>query len=337
MDRACSPGHGTAVPTVAITGVHCAAGRHVVRLLDADPEVDRLLAIDPIRPEEHPPKLELVEADPAVDEVKAALEGVDQLAILDASLDAVRRLLDAAGSTGIRTVAIVTSATVYGAWADNPVPLTEDAPLRPNPGFGFAAERAEVERLAVEWRDDHPGTTVALLRPALVLSADAEDDVTQRLGRMPRVPITDTRPPMQLLHAGDLAGAVLHALRHRLDGAYNVAPDGWVPGDTAGALGLGGFSLPLPRRIARLVRRRDVVDPYLAQPWVVANDRLRATGWRPDYTNEEAVVATRRGSWWRELSPKRKQEMALGASGGVGALALAAAALVVRARRRAGR
>ena len=333
MDRACSPGHGTAVPTVAITGVHCAVGPHVVRLLDGDPGVHRVLAIDARRPQEHPPKLEVVEADPAVDEIKAALDGVDQLAILDASLDVIRRALDAAGSTGIRTVAIVSSATVYGAWADNPVPLTEEAPLRPNPGFLFAAERAEVERLAVEWRDDHPGTTVALLRPALVLSGGSEDDVTERLGRMPRVPITDSRP-MQVLHAADLASAVLHALRHRLDGAYNVAPDGWVPGDTAGALGLGGFSLPLPRRLARLVRRRSAVDPYLAHPWAVANDRLKATGWKPDYTNEEAVVATRRGAWWRELSPKRKQEMALGASGGVGAVVLAGVALVVRARRR---
>lgn len=321
------------MPTVAITGVHCAAGPHLLRLLEADGEVDRIVAIDLRLPEEHPAKLELVEADPGTDEVKAALEGIDQVVVLDGSVEVLRRVLDAAGSAGISTVAIVSSATVYGAWPDNPVPLTEEAPLRPNPGFEFAAERAEVERLAAEWRDDHPGTTVALLRPALVLSDGDEDAVTRMLSRTPRVPITDTRPPMQLLHAADLAGAVSHALRSRLDGAFNVAPDGWVPGDTAGALGLGGVTLPVPLELSRFLRRRTAVDPYLAHPWVIANDRLEATGWKPGYTNEEAVVATRQGSWWRELSPKRKQELALGATGGLGVAIAAAAAAVVRGRR----
>jgi nucleoside-diphosphate-sugar epimerase len=333
MDQACSSGHGTAVPTVAITGVHCAAGPHLLRMLEADGGVERIVAIDPALPEEHPAKLELVQADPATDEVKAALDGVDQLVVLDASVDVVRRVLDAAGSTGISTVAIVSSATVYGAWPDNPVPLTEDAPLRPNPGFSFAAERAEVERLAAEWRDDHPSATVALLRPGLVLSAGSEDTATRLLSRSPRVPITDTRPPMQLLHAADLASAVTHALHSRLDGAFNVAPDGWVPGDTAGALGLGGITLPVPLELARFLRRRTPADPYLVNPWVIANDRLEATGWKPSYTNEEAVVATREGSWWRELSPKRKQELALGATAGLG-LAVAGAVFGLMRRRR---
>ena len=32
------------------------------------------------------------------------------------------------------------------------------------------------------------------------------------------------------------------------------------------------------------------VVPYLVHPWVVANDRLRAAGWRPQHTNEEAII-----------------------------------------------
>src|SRR4051794_14153036 len=42
-----------------------------------------------------------------------------------------------------RTVVYVSSAMVYGAWPNNPVPLTEDAPMRPNPGFGYATAKAE--------------------------------------------------------------------------------------------------------------------------------------------------------------------------------------------------
>jgi hypothetical protein len=32
------------------------------------------------------------------------------------------------------------------------------------------------------------------------------------------------------------------------------------------------------------------VVPYLMYPWVVTNDRLRAIGWTPRHTNEEAIT-----------------------------------------------
>ena len=41
----------------------------------------------------------------------------------------------------------------------------------------------------------------------------------------------DNDPPMQFLHLDDLASAVEHVRRGRLSGAFNVAPDGWIPGD----------------------------------------------------------------------------------------------------------
>ena len=69
-----------------------------------------------------------------------------------------RRVLEAAGAAGLGKVVLVSSAAVYGAWPNNPVPLTEDAPLRPNPGFPLGVHKAELERLLAEW---------ALARPAV--------------------------------------------------------------------------------------------------------------------------------------------------------------------------
>src|SRR5437868_15019821 len=60
-------------------------------------------------------------------------------------------------STRARRLVYTSSAMVYGAWPNNPVPLTEDAPMRPNPGFAYATAKAEGERLAVEWRDGNAG------------------------------------------------------------------------------------------------------------------------------------------------------------------------------------
>jgi hypothetical protein len=74
--------------------------------------------------------------------------------------------------------------------------------------------------------------------------------------------------------------------------------------------------------------------PYTIHAWVVANDRLKAAGWTPTSTNEEAYVAGHRPAPWATLSPQRRQELALG--GAAAALVGAAAgtvALVRRARR----
>jgi len=67
---------------------------------------------------------------------------------------------------------------------------------------------------------------------------------------------------------------------------------------------------------------------------VVANDRLRALGWEPTVTNEQVFVEGTEGAWWSSVTPKRRQEIALGA----GAAAVIAFVLVMvrvlRPRRR---
>ena len=58
---------------------------------------------------------------------------------------------------------LVSSAMVYGAWANNPVPLTEDAVLRPEVEFVYARQLGSVEQIADEWRLGAPNRTVTML------------------------------------------------------------------------------------------------------------------------------------------------------------------------------
>jgi hypothetical protein len=72
-------------------------------------------------------------------------------------------------------------------------------------------------------------------------------------------------------------------------------------------------------------------------PWLVANDKLRAAGWEPTVSNEQAYVEGTESPWWTMLSPKRKQELALGGMGLVGLIAIAVGiwiASLVRGRAR---
>ena len=73
--------------------------------------------------------------------------------------------------------------------------------------------------------------------------------------------------------------------------------------------------------------------PYTVHPWVIANDRLRAEGWEPQSSNEEAFVASHRAGPWTTLSPRRRQELALGVSGAALIGGVAGVVTVLRRRR----
>jgi nucleoside-diphosphate-sugar epimerase len=250
-----------------------------------------------------------------------------------------RRLLSLAGD--VQHVIGLSSALVYGAWPNNPAPLTEDAPLRPNPEFSYAVQRAQIEQLIADWAGAGPDRTATVLRPCLTLSRDNDGGwIARSLAAAAGARLGEEDPPAQFLHTDDLASAVELARKKRLDGPYNVAPDGWVPGETVRALAGARPRVRLPAVVAaRLAQWRWKFQqgpvppgllPYASSTWVIANDRLKSAGWQARKTNEQAYVAGTEARWWTLLTPKRKQELALGGMVGAGATITAVSSLVLR-------
>ncbi|HKE76112.1 MAG TPA: NAD-dependent epimerase/dehydratase family protein [Acidimicrobiales bacterium] len=331
---------------IVVSGVESPLGRRVAGLLADLPDAEVVgLAGGPVVG--LPDGVAVRRVDLAADDVKPHVEHAEAVVHLVSSepatpaaatddVVAARRVLDAAGDAGAAHLVVLSSATVYGAWPDNPVPLTEAATLRPNPGFPFAAERAEIERLTAEWREAHPGATAAVLRPARAAGPDHRDWLVRALRPGPATPGDGEEPPVQFVALDDLAAAVEVAVRERLDGAYNVAPEGSVPGEEVRALVGAPPKVPLPTRLVRWALRSGLgptppgLVPYALHPWVVASDRLRARGWQPAVTNEEACVEAHEVGAWATLSPQRRQEIALGVAGAGIVAAIAAAVVVVR-------
>jgi nucleoside-diphosphate-sugar epimerase len=251
--------------------------------------------------------------------------------------------LEAAGTTGLRKVVYPSSATVYGAHPDNDFPLTEESPLRANPDFSYAAHKLETERLLVDFKASHPDLVVTVLRPAIVFGAHVENFISRML-EAPRVlAVKGYEPPLQFVHEDDVASALDLAVRTDLEGAYNVAADGWVTAREVLDLSRRR-RVEVPEAVAftvteRLWRARLTFSPpgmlhYAMHPWVVDNTKLKAQGWKPACSNREALVETleaHRG--WVTLGRARVRKEALlrtaAALGAAGALAL-----VRRARRR---
>jgi nucleoside-diphosphate-sugar epimerase len=135
---------------VAITGVGGSIGSRVARRLVDDPRVATVVGLD--RQSTKVKGAETHVADLESDDITGYLEGADVVVHLASAFDPSRdgldsarvdaemakRVLKAASHAQVRRLVVVSSAMVYGAWSDNPVPLTEEAPVRPNPEFSFA-------------------------------------------------------------------------------------------------------------------------------------------------------------------------------------------------------
>lgn len=232
-------------------------------------------------------------------------------------------VLEQASRAGARQVLLLSSAMVYGAWPNNPIPLTEEATLRPDFGFAFARQLATVEQLVDEWRIQAPGRRTCVLRPVPAMAADGTSSLVRALaaGMGGRRGVDDV--PAQFVHLDDLAEAVVLCVRQELSGVYNVAPEGFVPGSRVRALSGMSPRLRLPDRFGEFVddlrwrfQRGPIppgLRPYVRSPWLVSSGRLRDAGWEPVVTNEQAFVEGTDAKWWTMLTPKRKQELALGA------------------------
>lgn len=231
-------------------------------------------------------------------------------------------LLELASEAEISRLVVVSSAMVYGAWPNNSVPLSEDAAVRPNPESTFAVHQADAERTALEWADLNPDRQVTILRPTAVASPNASGLIGEAL--LAAAPIRTRRdePPQQFVHLDDLATAVATVVQLEDSGVFNVAPDGWLTArevkDLVGARPTIRLPIPLPGRLDRYVARRvghqapTGLLPYTRYPWVVANDRLRSTGWVPRYGNDQVFVAADAGMPWDSMNAKQRQNVSLG-------------------------
>lgn len=324
---------------VVLTGAGGSLGHRVTDLLDGR----AVVSVDDVGDLDGDDVRQALRSGGAVTVVDLGSSDYDtRAARRESATESAATTLAIADRVAATSVVFVSSALVYGAATNNPVPLTEDATLRPDVEFVFARQLASAEELVEQWRSSRPGRTTCVLRPALALAAGGGSRLASALvygfGRR----LAQADPPSQFLHLDDLAAAVVAGVGRRLDGVFNVAPDGWVPGERVRALSGERPRLPLPERLSELVaglRWRFVrgpippgLLPYTLEPWVISNGRLRAEGWAPTVTNEQTYVESTDAPWWTMVSPKRRQELALG-GGALVVAGLAVVAAVIGRRR----
>jgi nucleoside-diphosphate-sugar epimerase len=338
---------------VGVTGAAGQLGAAVAAALVRSEGIRQVVGLDTVRPAV--PGVTWRRADPVDPALAGALRGIDALVHLALDLDAgsdraVQRTannrgasiaLTAAAAASVRRVVLVTSARVYGAHADNPVPLPEDAPLRAQPENTLLGDLLDIEQLAARARSAYPGVSVSVVRPALLLGPGFEHAAAGLLDGPRLLAVRGARPHWQFCHVDDLGSAVATTLLAGLDGPLTVACDGWLEqAELELALDRRRIELPAPVAFGTAARLHAIgvsTPPselsYLVHPWVVSSQRLRQAGWRPTHSNLEALAEYVAG---RPVGPRRLRMDAKGATAAAGATValVGTAALIRRARQR---
>ncbi|MDQ3878280.1 MAG: NAD-dependent epimerase/dehydratase family protein [Actinomycetota bacterium] len=300
--------------TIAVTGAAGYIGTRLVRLLDEDDRVDRILGFDTRRPRAASKKMIFDEIDIRSEAIAPRLAGVDVVVHLafimdpikdethmrDVNVNGSQNVFRAAGKAGVNKIVYTSSAVAYGAHPDNEVPLTEESALRANLDFSYPAQKLEVEYVLKEVKSEFPDLKMVVLRPTIVFGPHTDNAWSHVLESPFLLGVSGHRPPMQFIHEEDVAAAAFFATTELDEGYFNVAADGWLEIDQiVGMLGRRRIEVPDPIAFALMERmwRLGWSDApagmmhYLMHPWVVSNAKLTAAGFKPRHSNEDALAA----------------------------------------------
>lgn len=290
---------------VGLTGATGHLGGLLLQRLVDDPAVTAVTSVARRDlPGPVPPGVRHVRADLAGGDARRALAGVDVLAHLGFQLwsaggPAAMAATNLGGTTNVLAgrpgaVVLASSAAVYGAWPDNPLPLPEDHPPRPNRECPYA-----VHKLAVEARCAEAAPAV-LVRLAAVLGPHADPAVARSVAgyRLAVPAVRGVRQALQLLAEDDAAAALHAAVRAAASGTgrsaplvANVAPADWLDAPAIAATA-GSRVVQLPRRVllaAAEAGRRLRLSPFGADRAVLVDGPLALAagpgtarlGWSP--------------------------------------------------------
>lgn len=211
-----------------------------------------------------------------------------------------RNVLDAAGKAGIGRLVLASSAAAYGSHADNPVPMHEEWPLRPNASFYYSWHKAEQERLAAEFLRSHGDVETVILRPCVVMGPHIANPTGDSLKQKVLVYIKGDETPIQMIHEDDAVEAFYLAATGDGTGVYNVAGEGTLTyPEIARALGKKIVLLPFGLLAAlATVGKRLGVSPvsattleFIRYPVVVDGARFRAAfGFAPKFDPLQALA-----------------------------------------------
>ena len=306
-----------------ITGGSGYIGSRLVELLAGREDTEKIVIVDIVPPKGgYKPRTEFERVDVRDrGAVNAALQRAnpdvlvhlafilnpshDEGFMYEVDVNGTHNVLEAAAEVGIGQVLVTTSAVAYGAFPDNPDPITEDHPVRGVARFSYARDKTESDRIVQLWALQHPDVVTTIVRPCIVFGPNVDNYLVRLWTKQPfAVDAGTIDNNIQFVHEDDVVEGITGLLLGRHAGAYNLSPEGLMTlRECAEVLGTTIRRMPVVayRAIAKVLWRLRLSEAppgqidFALYPWIVSNEKLKQTlGWTPRYSSRETFDITMR-------------------------------------------
>jgi UDP-glucose 4-epimerase len=304
---------------VMVTGVSRYLGGRFTQLLQADPDISRVIGVDVVPPKQDLGDAEFVRADirnPIIGKVisQAEVDTVVHMAVIATPVGAGGRammkeinvigtmqlLAACQKAPSVRKLVVKSSSAVYGSSPSDPAMFTEDMEPNALARSGYAKDSVEVESYVRGFARRRPDVKVTTLRFANFVGPRVQTALTSYFG-LPVVPtVLGFDPRLQFLHEDDGLEALRLATLREVSGVVNVAGDGVISLGQAARFA-GRPTLPVPPMlggaVGTLYGRTGLTDfsreqiRYLSFGRCLDTTRMREVlELSPEYSTREAFL-----------------------------------------------
>jgi nucleoside-diphosphate-sugar epimerase len=302
---------------IFLTGANGYLGSLLAERFDQLPEVESITGIG-LRParSEQPAKLKFQHLDIRTPEIEKAMAGHDVVvhtacvvlwpAKMSArhrdsvNYDGMRQVAAAARRNGVKRFIHTSSMAAYDpARGRGQSDVTEDFPLGDGTSpYYYWNAKAAAERILTETLQGM-NTVLTMLRPIYIMGP--RNRRTAENYRDDAVNLRGFDPRRQFIHEEDVASAFLLALQKDLPGAFNVTPDDSLRMSEVWRIAGAKSVRTVPLSLAKFVTwlRWRFLGSRLHPCWIEdmlvdftgSNLKLKAAGWKPRYTSEQALLS----------------------------------------------
>ena len=207
----------------------------------------------------------------------------------------LKKTIDSCRRASVGHIIYLSSHSVYGARPGAVVPISEDWPCRPSPGFPYAQDNYAAENTLLEFAEQNPQIKVTIFRSCPALGTLTSVRLLREMYSPGWVGGSESNPPLQFVNDDDLARILCLAISNEPGGIYNVAGDGVVfLRELAGALPARRVLLPgsVAYPLKRITGGAVVAYGHNLDRWpiIMSTSRLRqTTHYRFRHTATDAV------------------------------------------------
>ncbi|MFA6034316.1 MAG: NAD-dependent epimerase/dehydratase family protein [Myxococcota bacterium] len=305
---------------VALTGAFGYIGMNLMKLLDADPNCKKIVAIDIRQPPLHMERMQYHKLDLTQPFADAELvrilkdEKVDCVAHLafignpvhnsqwvhELEVIGTLKVLNACAVAKVGKFVMWSLTMVYGAHPSNPNFLREDHAKRGAPGVQFVNDKLEAETEVLKFAAKHPDMLVTLLRTCTILGPTVNNVVTKLLSRKVVLCPMGFDPLMQFVHEVDVTDAFKLAIDRDFPGDFNIVGNGVLTLSTMLKMA-GKVPLPVPYSLGRALHNAmwsaqfSRIPPgfldYFRYIWIADGTKAQEVmGFTPKYSSKEALL-----------------------------------------------